>query len=122
MDIGKVGELKEFIEACKSNPSLLHTPSLSFFKTYLLSLGANIPPQPKTVLVPFLFISYFQLFTAHCLLQNTCICMQEPVVVDDHDIIESDIELDNTDLVKPDNDPPQKVSIILFSLFISIFI
>lgn len=65
MDIGKVGELKEFIEACKSNPSLLHTPSLSFFKTYLLSLGANIPPQPKTVLVPFLFISYFQLFTAH---------------------------------------------------------
>ncbi|KAI5382440.1 TPR repeat-containing thioredoxin TDX [Lathyrus oleraceus] len=81
MDIGKVGELKEFIEACKSNPSLLHTPSLSFFKTYLLSLGANIPPQPKT----------------------------EPVVVDDHDIIESDIELDNTDLVKPDNDPPQKM-------------
>lgn len=48
--------------------------------------------------------------------------MQEPVVVDDHDIIESDIELDNTDLVKPDNDPPQKVSIILFSLLISIFI
>jgi hypothetical protein len=36
MDIGKVGELKEFIDACKSNPSLLHTPSLSFFKSYLL--------------------------------------------------------------------------------------
>ncbi|PNY10560.1 TPR repeat-containing thioredoxin TDX-like protein [Trifolium pratense] len=87
MDIGKVGELKEFIEACKSNPSLLHTPSLSFFKSYLLSLGARIPPQPKT----------------------------EPVVVNttnndnDDDIIESDLELDNSDVVEPDNDPPQKM-------------
>jgi suppressor of tumorigenicity protein 13 len=84
MDIGKVGELKEFIDACKSNPSLLHTPSLSFFKSYLLSLGARIPPQPKT----------------------------EPVVDtnnNDDDIIESDLELDNSDVVEPDNDPPQKM-------------
>lgn len=105
MDIGKVSELKEFIESCKSNPSLLHTPSLQFFKSYLLryyyhsflqfnsvipisisslllcSLGARIPPQPKT----------------------------EPVV-DDDDIIESDIEFDNTDdVVQPDNDPPHKM-------------
>lgn len=28
---------------------------------------------------------------------------------DDDDIVESDIELDNTDVVEPDNDPPQKV-------------
>ncbi|CAK8579775.1 unnamed protein product [Lathyrus sativus] len=81
MDIGKVGELKEFIEACKSNPCLLHTPSLSFFKSYLLSLGANIPPQPK----------------------------QEPLVVHHHHIIESHVEFDNTDVVKPDDDPPQKM-------------
>lgn len=29
---------------------------------------------------------------------------------DDDDIIESDVELDNTGVVEPDNDPPQKVS------------
>lgn len=82
MDIGKVSELKEFIESCKSNPSLLHTPSLQFFKSYLLSLGARIPPQPK----------------------------MEPDVVVDDDIIESDIEFDNTDdVVQPDNDPPHKM-------------
>lgn len=27
----------------------------------------------------------------------------------DEDIIESDVELDNTDTVEPDNDPPQQV-------------
>lgn len=27
----------------------------------------------------------------------------------DEDIVESDVELDNTDVVEPDNDPPQKV-------------
>ncbi|KAJ1394248.1 Thioredoxin-like superfamily [Sesbania bispinosa] len=40
--------------------------------------------------------------------------MQEPVdgddsMSDEHDIIESDIELDNTDVIEPDNDPPQKM-------------
>lgn len=28
---------------------------------------------------------------------------------DEDELIESDIELDNTDVVEPDNDPPQKV-------------
>ena len=29
---------------------------------------------------------------------------------EDEPIVESDIELDNTDVVEPDNDPPQKVN------------
>lgn len=29
----------------------------------------------------------------------------------DDDIVESDIELDNTDVMEPDNDPPQKVGL-----------
>ncbi|RYR64658.1 hypothetical protein Ahy_A03g010724 isoform A [Arachis hypogaea] len=79
MESGKILELRQLIEACKSNPSFIHDPSLSFFKSYLLSLGARIPPNPKT----------------------------EPVDVDD--IVESDIDLDDSDLVEPDNDPPLKV-------------
>ncbi|QHO03542.1 TPR repeat-containing thioredoxin TDX [Arachis hypogaea] len=79
MESGKILELRQLIEACKSNPSFIHDPSLSFFKSYLLSLGARIPPNPKT----------------------------EPVDVDD--IVESDIDLDDSDLVEPDNDPPLKM-------------
>ncbi|GFZ03451.1 tetraticopeptide domain-containing thioredoxin [Actinidia rufa] len=46
---GKDAELKLFVEQCKSNPSILHNPSLAFFKTYLQSLGARIPPEtPKS--------------------------------------------------------------------------
>lgn len=30
---------------------------------------------------------------------------------DEDDIVESDIELDDTDVVEPDNDPPQKVRV-----------
>ncbi|PQQ15464.1 TPR repeat-containing thioredoxin TDX [Prunus yedoensis var. nudiflora] len=62
MDAAKVAELREFVSKCKSNPSLIHTPSLAFFKSL----------SPK-------------------------------------EIVESDIELDATDVVEPDNDPPQKM-------------
>lgn len=39
--------------------------------------------------------------------------MQEPVDDENYDDIleESDIEFDTTDVVRPDNDPPQKVSL-----------
>ncbi|KAI7986521.1 TPR repeat-containing thioredoxin TDX [Camellia lanceoleosa] len=50
MDAEKVAELKNFVEQCKSNPSIIHNPSLVFFKTYLQSLGARIPPAvPKSM-------------------------------------------------------------------------
>ncbi|XP_019421130.1 PREDICTED: TPR repeat-containing thioredoxin TDX isoform X1 [Lupinus angustifolius] len=93
MEARKVRELKEFIEECKSNPSILHNPTLSFFKSYLLSLGAQVPPlhQPKPEpghyddkMPPTGFST-----------------------IEEDDIMESDIELDNTDVVEPDNDPPQ---------------
>lgn len=35
---------------------------------------------------------------------------------DDDDIVESDIELDNTDVMEPDNDPSQKVGLKKSSL------
>lgn len=36
MDRENIEELKGFVEHCKQNPSLLHTPPLAFFKTFLL--------------------------------------------------------------------------------------
>ncbi|KAL9330362.1 hypothetical protein ACSQ67_005365 [Phaseolus vulgaris] len=91
MEEEKLREVKLFIETCKSNPSLLHNPSLSFFKAYLLSLGARIPPQPKTE--PGDFDEK----------------KPEPALSAQDDLVESDVELDNADVVEPDNDPPQKM-------------
>lgn len=36
---------------------------------------------------------------------------------EDDAIVESDIELDNTDVVEPDNDPPQKVNVWTYCLW-----
>ncbi|XP_050376395.1 TPR repeat-containing thioredoxin TDX isoform X1 [Argentina anserina] len=81
MDAAKVAELNEFITKLKLNPSILHNTSLAFFKSYLQSLGARIPGDPK----------------------------METKEQSDDDIVESDIELDDADVVEPDNDPPQQM-------------
>ncbi|KAI9101562.1 hypothetical protein K1719_023806 [Acacia pycnantha] len=97
MDDAKVAELKKFIDGCKWNPSLLHNPSFAFFKSYLLSLGARLPAEPKTEKV------------ADNMSERSDAKGADLSREDEDEIIESDIELDNTDVVEPDNDPPQKM-------------
>ncbi|PON60713.1 DnaJ-like [Trema orientale] len=99
MDAVKLAELKRFISQCRSNPSILHNPSLAFFKSYLQSLGARIPPDPKTDKV-----------------RDDMEDTKEHIDTKKHDtlgeddaIVESDIELDDSDVVEPDIDPPQKM-------------
>lgn len=41
-----VAQLELFITICKTKPEILYTPELEFFKNYLLSLGAVLPPAP----------------------------------------------------------------------------
>ncbi|KAJ0601457.1 putative hsp70-interacting protein [Helianthus annuus] len=43
MDAAKLEQLKLFISRCKSDPSILSDPYLSFFRDYLESLGAKLP-------------------------------------------------------------------------------
>lgn len=38
--------LKQFVNACKKNPAILHQPRFAFYKEYLESLGAKLPPIP----------------------------------------------------------------------------
>nr|GEW69459.1 TPR repeat-containing thioredoxin TDX [Tanacetum cinerariifolium] len=83
MDESSVKELKKFVERCQSDPSILHNPSLAFFKTFLQSLGAKIPPPSASG--------------------------AENGHTFNDDIVESDLELDESDVVTPDNDPPQKM-------------
>ncbi|KAL5545121.1 hypothetical protein UlMin_008905 [Ulmus minor] len=99
MDASKLEELKQFISQCKSNPSILHSPSLSFFKSYLQGLGARIPPIAETDKVG----DVMEDTKEHIDIKK------EDALGDDDVIIESDIELDDSDVVKPDYDSPQKM-------------
>ena len=45
MDPASVSQLKEFIKLVDSQPQLLHSPELAFFKKYLTSLGATVPKK-----------------------------------------------------------------------------
>ncbi|XP_042017576.1 uncharacterized protein LOC121765465 [Salvia splendens] len=42
MEAERIQELKGFVDFCKQNPHLLHTPSLAFFKNFLQSFGARM--------------------------------------------------------------------------------
>ncbi|XP_077236060.1 tetraticopeptide domain-containing thioredoxin [Tasmannia lanceolata] len=105
MDAAKVAHLKLFVDQCKSNPSILNDPSLGFFTTYLQSLGARIPKTPKS--------ESDMLDDSDDDTEDVYADAEQPKqkTEDDDmedDIVESDIELDG-EVVKPDNDPPQKM-------------
>ncbi|KAG6396966.1 hypothetical protein SASPL_143126 [Salvia splendens] len=104
MDSSKVNQLKQFIEQCKANPSILSDPSLSFFREYVESLGGEIPSSARA--------SEAKSHVAHDSdedMDNTEYETQPPQEEEEPEIVESDIELDDSDVVEPDNDPPQKM-------------
>ncbi|KAJ9162641.1 hypothetical protein P3X46_022400 [Hevea brasiliensis] len=103
MDAAKIADLKQFVDHCKSNPSILHDPSLTFLRTYLHSLGARIPPQTKSVKNNFPEKGEIDMSNS-----NEDFNDQRSSEEGDN-IIESDIELDDSDIVEPDNDPLQKM-------------
>ena len=41
-----LAQLKGFISLCKAQPQIIHRPELKFFKDYLMSLKAELPPPP----------------------------------------------------------------------------
>ena len=67
MDGAKLDQLKQFIEQCKADPSILSDPTLSFFRDYLeryqrsLSLNALLSLYVSFIhlYVFFLFLNYF---------------------------------------------------------------
>ncbi|XP_071330394.1 hsc70-interacting protein [Trachinotus anak] len=99
MDPRKVAELKGFVQLCESNAEILHLPEMSFFRTWLLGMGATIPPPPTT--------------KDSC--QGGCPCgppptsasppEPEPPVLSESE--ESEIEIDKEGVIEPDTDEPQ---------------
>ncbi|URE19018.1 Thioredoxin [Musa troglodytarum] len=92
MDAHKVSELKAFVTSCRSDPSILHHPSLAFFRDYLQSLGARLPPQAMS---------------KNPMKGETDDDMTK-AAPDSVDKKPEDIELDG-ELVEPDDGPPQKM-------------
>ncbi|CAI0541268.1 unnamed protein product [Linum tenue] len=102
MDAVKLKELKNFVELCKSNPSVLTDPTLSFFRDYLESLGSfhfvcdlqkNNVDEDSDEEIP----------------EKESPSVEKPEEEEEEDeIIESDVELEG-ETVEPDNDPPQKM-------------
>ncbi|XP_071723922.1 FAM10 family protein At4g22670-like isoform X2 [Rutidosis leptorrhynchoides] len=99
MDPAKVDQLKQFVDTCKSNPAVLADPSLAFFRDYLESLGAQVPPAAKSHVFDESDEDMEENEGGHVKVE------QEE---EEEEIIESDIELEG-ETVEPDDEPPQKM-------------
>ncbi|CAI0413764.1 unnamed protein product [Linum tenue] len=109
MDAVKLKELKNFVELCKSNPSVLTDPTLAFFRDYLESLGAKLPPAAYSGSVSPKFKSHVDEESDEEIPEKESPSVEEPEEEEEEDeIIESDVELEG-ETVEPDNDPPQKM-------------
>ncbi|XP_056609836.1 hsc70-interacting protein isoform X2 [Triplophysa dalaica] len=99
MDPQKVTELKAFVQLCKENSAVLHMPEMSFFKTWLQGMGANVPLATNN--------------RSSC--KGSCPCdgaskgapgsEQGPLSESE----ESEIEIDNEGVIEPDTDEPQEM-------------
>ncbi|XP_010439307.1 PREDICTED: FAM10 family protein At4g22670 [Camelina sativa] len=108
MDATKLSELKVFIDQCKSDPSLLSTPSLSFFRDYLESLGAKIPTGAHQENKDTKARSFVVEESDDDMEETEELKPKVEEEEEEDEIIESDVELEG-DTVEPDNDPPQKM-------------
>jgi suppressor of tumorigenicity protein 13 len=88
-----VSQLKVFTDLLKADPSLLHSPELSFFKDYIESLGGKVPPAQKAP--PSWDVPKTEIPTPPKSSQP------EPDVVGEQgeELIESDVEFDNTGVI-----------------------
>ncbi|CAN1834276.1 Hsc70-interacting protein [Linum perenne] len=106
MDAAKLKELKNFVDLCKSNPTVLTDPSISFFRDYVESLGGKLPPAAYSSGSR----SHVEEESDEEIPDKESPSVEEPEEEEEEEdeIIESDVELEG-DAVEPDNDPPQKM-------------
>ncbi|EOY24457.1 hypothetical protein QUC31_008754 [Theobroma cacao] len=108
MDAAKLNELNKFIDQCKSNPSILSDPSLSFFRDYLESLGAKLPSSAYSHGASDSKSKSFVVEGSDDEMADEGEKLNVEEEEEEDEIVESDIELEG-DTVEPDNDPPQKM-------------
>ncbi|RZC61461.1 hypothetical protein C5167_023211 [Papaver somniferum] len=88
MEPEKIEDLKKFVDQCKINPSILNDPNLAFFLQLI-----------------------YKVYCVYLFSLGARIPVKTEDVTTEDDIVESDIEFDETGVVvNPDNDdPPQKM-------------
>ncbi|XP_034951976.1 putative protein FAM10A4 [Chelonus insularis] len=92
----KLSVLREFFEKSMKNPEMLNSPQLSFVKEFIEHFGGHIPEKrPKT--------------TPKAETKPDPEVESEKSVESEPESEESELELDNTGVIEPDNDPPQEM-------------
>ncbi|CAO2819776.1 unnamed protein product [Amaranthus hypochondriacus] len=105
MEQSKLKQLKQFVELCKSDPSVLSDPSFSFFRDYIESLGGKLPASAYGKSKS----NVGDESDEEDEMANTKPHVEEVVEEEEEEeIVESDLELEG-DTIEPDNDPPQKM-------------
>ncbi|MCE3215295.1 hypothetical protein HAX54_001705 [Datura stramonium] len=107
MDASKLNQLKQFVEQCKSDPSILSDPSLSFFCDYIESLGGKLPSSAGEYKAKSHVVDESDEEMGD--LENEDHKKGAAAEEEEPEIIESDIELDESGIVDPDNDEPQQM-------------
>jgi len=86
--------LRQFVDICKADSNVLHEPSLAFYREYLESLGATIPPHkdpPKTEQKPTPTSQHKS---------------PEPMEAEEPEEEEPPLDLDESGVIEPENDDP----------------
>lgn len=86
-------QLKEFLEIVKKQPLLLYTPDLLFFREFIESFGGALPPPPQSA-------PSAESDSDKPKEPETKKPATEPEESDDEvELVESDVELDNTGVI-----------------------
>ncbi|CAI9785786.1 unnamed protein product [Fraxinus pennsylvanica] len=110
MDNQDIDALQRLVPKLVNDPTLLSDPLIDFFCDYIESLGGKIPESAWDT----------EAGTQHSWAVDTCdyrdetedatgSCNVQEEEEEEPEIVESDIELDESYVVEPDNDPPQKM-------------
>ncbi|KAL8612919.1 hypothetical protein ACOMHN_034996 [Nucella lapillus] len=104
MDRNQMELLKHFVQTCQARPEVLHTPELAFYRDYLESLGATLPPAPKAQ------EEHKEQAKAEAPRPHTA--DEEDEDEEEEELVESDVELDNSGVIADeDEDMPEYADI-----------
>nr|XP_022907656.1 hsc70-interacting protein-like [Onthophagus taurus] len=96
LDQDSIDKLKLFIDVCKQQPDVLHFDELKFFRDYIVSLGATLPPRNENPTVT----PTEEPSTTKPMASEPEVDPKETGDIDSD--VESELEFDTTGCIEPD--------------------